>query len=713
MKYFKHRLKYLVSPSIVTHEKISDQKYYFYNVYATFLLCILVTSRALAITDAVLQLTQVGPESNSSTGIPQDLSKNAVDKFDPSFANQVLNSLDKRILPNYTGKLQSIPTDWQSVFTLAMSNPDLRRLLFGIVDEAQKTLSISSNHYQRPTSLAQIPESILDPRSKNLGANQELFALAMADAGQADFLRSKVVDLAFVWRYLHQQEYLDKTLAILREVEKYRPLQRQGWSLTNSTWKLAVEGDGPFLATSWGITGIVDVMELLGDNIPADLRMSLRQILCSEIQEITRAWALKIPWYTKGDVDLVSNQWIDPNVAVIRGCLLLGEPNLLPAYNMATENLARSLSLGGADGAFFEGVTYAQMSLPDAFDALQRMSAAGDHRLDKLSFALNSWKWWVYMLLPGGRFVNCYDSRLGRQPEWSQRTPLSAMIKAMYASQNEDAPKTFRYLFPEGNATLDGIRYWVTINKESTPPQVLLPTYAYFSSQQILVWRSKFERSIDQPSAWALWARGGSLLDSHSQRDQGQVSIYCGNRVVLMECGTPDYSNPQMNTLYANAAGHSIMQVGELTPRNKVVYAPITVERLDADGGSIAIDTASAYTGVLSNKRLVSWARDGKVSIVDEVKFDHTVQAGTEIFRFHVGSSTAVNVQKINGKWVVSWDGVTMSLLCDVDISIEQMDWPDEVMTARSHRVVLLRSVKEIQSIQVEANIIINLSVTN
>lgn len=702
-----------MSPGIPTHKKVSEHKCSVYVIRTIILLCISVSSNALALTDVALQSTVVGSQSNSPPGIPTELSKDMANKFDPSFANQVLNSLDKRILPNYTGKLESIPTDWQSAFNLAMSNPELRRLLFGIVDEAQKSLSISSNYYQRPTSLAQIPESILDPRSKNLGANQEVFALAMADAGQTDFLRSKVVELAFVWRYLHQQEYLDKTLAILREVEKYRPLQRPGWSLTNATWKLPIEGDGPFLATSWGITGIVEVMELLGDNIPADLRMSLREILYSEIQEITRAWALKIPWYTKGDVDLVSNQWIDPNVAVIRGCLFLGDPNLLPAYNMATENLARSLSLGGADGAFFEGVAYAQMSLPNAFNALERMSANGDHRLNTMPFILNSWKWWANMILPGGRFINCFDSRLGRQPEWSPRTPISAMIRAMFASKNQDAPKMFRYLFPEGNATLDGVCYWVAINTESTPPQVLLPNYAYFSSQQVLVWRSKFERSIDQTSSWALWARGGSLLDSHSQRDQGQVSIYCGNRVVLMDCGTPDYSNPQMNTHYANAAGHNIMQVGELTPRNKVVYAPITVEKLDADGGSITIDTTSAYTGVLSNKRLVSWMRDGKVSIIDAVKFNHPVQAGTEIFRFHVGSSTAVTVQQINGQWVVSWDGVTMNLRCDDDISIEQIDWPDEVMTARSHRVVLLRSLKEIQSIRVEANIIINLSVTN
>ena len=710
MNGFTYRLTYIMFKYITTHQKNRSNNCCICAAYLVFLLLISLDSKALALTDTAFYSTTDRILSNFTSNTPQNLSAMS-NKFDPQFATQVLNSLNKRILSNYTGKLKSIPTDWQSIFTLAMSNSELRQLLFGIVNEAQKSLNLGSNYYQRPTSLSQIPVSMVDSISKNVGVNQELRALAMSDVAQADFLRSKVVNMAFAWRYLHQQEYLDKTITILREVVKYRPLQRQGWSLTNATWKLPAEGDGPNMATSWGIIGIVEVMELLGDNIPSDLQNSLRDLLYWEIQEVTRAWALKIPWYTKGDGDLASNQWIDPNVAVIRGCLMLGDPNLLPAYNMATENLARSLSIGGMDGSFLEGVSYAQMSLPNALGALQRMRASGDLRFDALPFLANSWKWWVHMLLPGGRYVNCYDSHLGRQPEWSPKTPLSAMINAMNASQDKDATTTFRYLFPDGNSTLDGILYWVSIHKESTQPQVVLPTYAYFPSQQVLVWRSKFERPFDGPTAWALWARGGSLLDSHIHRDQGQVSIYCGNRIVLMDCGTPEYSDPRINTQFANASGHGIMQVGELTPHSQSVYAPISIEHIDAKGGSITIDTTAAYTGILSNKRHLSWERDGKVSIVDTVIFNHSVPAGTEIFRFHVGSSSAVDIQKNNGNWVVSWEGVVMSLQCEKDISIEQLDWPDEVMPTRSHRAVLVRNVQAIQSIRLETNLIIDLSV--
>jgi hypothetical protein len=659
--------------------------------------------------------TVTPPPPAPTTGSPSDLPSTVASAhaFDAQFANTTLSSLSSRILPNYTGNLVSIPMDWEQIFTLAQSTPALRQLLFGIVQQAETTLATGTEYYRRPTTLAQIPESMVDPTSRSVGSNQELRALAMSDVNQADFVRSKGVALALAWRYTKQQQYLDKSIAILREVALYRPLQRQGWSLTDPSWTLPAEGDGPNMATSWGIIGIADIMELLGDNIPPDLQLALRDLIYSEIQTVTRAWAMKIPWYTKGPGTLSSNQWIDPNVAVIRGCLLLGDPQILPAYNMASENLARSLTFFGDDGAFLEGVSYAQMSLPNALGAIQRMNATGDQRFDSLPFISNSWKWWVHMLLPGGRFVNCYDSRMDRQPTWSPRTPLAAMVAAMNAARSDEAVSTIRYLFPDGTATVDGIRYWASINSSSLPPQVMLPTYAYFPSQQVLVWRSAFERPSDAATAWALWARGGSIRDSHSQRDQGQVSVYCGNRVVLMECGTPDYSNPLMNSQYANVAGHSVMQVGELTPRNKSVDAPISIGRLDAEGGAITIDTTQAYTGVLSNKRLLSWSRDGKVSIVDTVNFAQPVPTGTELFRFHVGSSTAVNVEQVDGRWVVAWDGVKMAFQCDASISIEQIDWPDQVLPTQSHRALLVRSQQPVQTVRLETTLDINLAVTN
>ena len=655
------------------------------------------------------------PPPAPSTGSPSQAPSTVANAhaFDAQFANTTLSSLSSRILPNYTGNLVSIPMDWEQIFTLAQSTPALRQLLFGIVQEAQAALASGPEFYRRPSTLAQIPEAMVDPISRSVGSNQELRALAISDVAQADFVRSKGVALALAWRYTKQQQYLDKLIEILREVDLYRPLQRQGWSLTDPSWTLPAEGDGPNMATSWGIIGIADILELLGDNIPHDLQLALRDLIYSEIQTVTRAWAMKIPWYAKGTGALSSNQWIDPNIAVIRGCLLLGDPNILPAYNMASENLARSLSFFGEDGAFLEGVTYAQMSLPNALGAIQRMNATGDQRFDSLPFISNSWKWWVHMLLPGGRFVNCYDSRMARQPTWSPRTPLSAMVAAMNAAGSDEAVSTIRYLFPNGNATVDGIRYWATINSSSLPPQVMLPTYAYFPSQQVLVWRSAFERPSDAATAWALWARGGSIRDSHSQRDQGQVSVYCGNRVVLMDCGTPDYSNPLMNSQYANAAGHSVMQVGELTPRNKSVDAPISISRLDAEGGAITIDTTQAYTGVLSNKRLLSWSRDGKVSIVDTANFAQPVPTGTELFRFHVGSSTAVNVQEVDGHWVATWDGVKMTFQSDTSISIEQIDWPDQVLPTQSHRALLVRSQQVVQTVRLETTLDINLDVTN
>ena len=615
------------------------------------------------------------------------------------YAEIALKAVVNKRLVDWNSEMKFVGTNWNEIFKLSLDSPRIRSFLFEILKSAQDTLNANPIRYERPFKFEQIPQDKVNPIAFKQGLNRDLVALAYYDCDQADFLRSKVVELAIAARYSERfsddQSFKNKLIQILRSVTKWRPLQRPGWTLTDPSITLSKDGDGPFLATSWGISGIVEILDIMGDRIPNDLRLELRNLLREEILEITKAWALKIPWYVKVN-ETESNQWVDPTSALLKACLFLNEASLLTAYQLGTENLAAFLATSGNDGAFLEGISYAQMSLGGVFETLSLLKKNNDLRCHEFPFVNNCWKWILNMCLPGNYLVNSYDSRIGRLPAWAIKSPLSSLSCAVLASTDNAGIENVKYLFPEGISTKEGLEYEFAIQDVKANNNVNIPTFAYFESQQQIVWRSKYERPQDPQSAFAIWLRGGSLRDSHSHRDQGQVSIYCGNRVILMECGTPDYSNPLLNSHYANAAGHGIMQIGEISPRNLPVDAPIIIKELNADGGSAVINTTKAYSSTVNCTRQVDWSKEGNITIHDNVKFKNIVKAGGEIYRFHTGSNRPIEIKGSDNNWQINWLGVKFILNSNHPIQVNQCSWPDSVCPPYAHQVIIIKNISDI-----------------
>jgi hypothetical protein len=609
---------------------------------------------------------------------------------------------------DWSGTLSYRVQQWNSIFELARDSASLRQHLMALTTGArERAASADPALYRRPATLSQIHPSILDGRAADAGPNREAFALAMADCGQSAFVRHQGTELALAAVYLQDQVCLDKCIDILTACVERFPLQRPGWTAYAPNSVLPPEGDGVWLATSWGISGIVEMLTILGDRVPADLRGQLEVLLRKEVGLITRDWADQRPWYVRSRTTQ-SNQWIEPSAALVKATLYLGDSRLLPAYNLGVENLAASLATQGADGAFLEGVSYASQTLGALFDVLEDLKANSDMRCHALPFVGNCWKWFSHMLMPGRQYVNTYDSRMSHVPDWAVVTPLPSAISAALGSGDALALPTVRSLYPQGNSSIPGIRYeaaLASLPQQESPAQ--LPTFASFASQQQLVWRSAWESPAATQRALGLFVRGGSALDGHCHRDQGQVSIYNGDRIVLMECGTPDYSTSDLELKYASALGHGIMQVGAL-PRAQAVNAPITVAQLDADGGRVLVDTTGAYSGVTSCTREVQWNAAGEVRIFDRVRLGATVPQGTELYRFHTGSSSAVQIVSENGEWIISWPGATLRMTASAPITVEQVQWPDAVKPPFVHQAILVRCTDPAASLDLTTTVTVD-----
>jgi hypothetical protein len=604
-------------------------------------------------------------------------------------ANAALNTLTtRRLVGHETALVWHGTTTWSGIISSARTDPVLRGLILGL----QPSPVYDPKVFTRPTSLAEILPSQLDGRFQNAGANAETFALASADCTQANYLQTIGVQTALYAAFTEDPIVIARCVGMLRAANQWVPLQRPGWTLYDPNLQMPAGGDGVWLATNWGINGIVDMMSILGDRIPIDLRQSLQQQLRREVQTICKDWKDRRPWYVQGRA-VRSNQWIEPNVGLVKACLFLEGAELLAAYNLGVENLAETLCNFGSDGAFPEGVSYAQMTLGMMFDVIEAVRLAGDTRLNNSQFVQSSWNWWAQMVMPGRRLVNCSDSGLGSLPSWAITTPLSGMVAAGLASTDARALPTLKTLFPRGNTSVMGVRYQAAISNLEAMQLSDMPTFGHFPSQQLVTWRTAVEVPNGTQSAWAIWMKGGSLTEGHVHRDQGQVSVYDGDIPVLIECGTPNYAEPNLNSTFANAAGHGIMQFGERQPRGIPVDAPLTVERLDRDGGQVLIDCTAAYISCSSCTRRVSWGSDRSVTIDDAVDFHVSVPAGTEIYRFHTGSPTPVEISQVTTGWLVRWGGYEMSIQSTVPVTVEQATWPDRVCEPSIHQALKIRTV--------------------
>ena len=626
-----------------------------------------------------------------------------------SLVDRALGDIPQKELLPWQGKLQYRGTDWDGIFLRSKSNPALRQQLIRLVQGADQTVKASSSLYIRPMKFEDIPPDMVDSIALKAGKNRDQRALAMIDCTQTNFLLEKVVPLALAARYTGNPDYLKKVIAILTEVAKYQPFQRPGWSLGDPTRTLPPEGDGPNMATAWGMSAVVEILFILGDSLPIDVRTKLQENLRAEITGVVKGWADKLPWYVQSR-SVMSNQWTDPNVGMIKACLYLGEPELLPAYNFGVENIAATLKISQADGAFLEGFTYAQMSAGSMVSILRAIQENGDKRCENYPFLAQFWIWLLQMQMPGGFLVNCCDSNLGKLPNWAIESPLSSFIDAANASGDSQALRALKFAFPDGGQTLTGIEYIDALSAIATLQSWPLPLFKFFPSQQLFVWRSSYEAPRARQTAMGLWIKGGSMLEkSHGHRDQGQVSLYFADKVILMDCGVPqDYGDPDLETRFAPAAGHSIMQIGEVKPRVMSVDAPMEVLSANGKGGHVKVNLTNVYTSVISCQREVKWDLLGQMSINDSAEWKQPVSSGTEIYRFHTGSRVPVLISGSNNEWKVVWSSATMWFKSNQPIRIEQEIWPDHVQEPFKHQVIIIRAESLIQEINLQTTVMVN-----
>lgn len=578
-----------------------------------------------------------------------------------------------------------VSNQWDRIFEIARDDLEVRRQLLAVVASAEEILKKGPSNWVRPYSLDQLPLSKRPSNLARLGGNAELLGLALSDCDQAQFLQKEVLILAAAARYTNRPDLLARCIEILAETVRHVPLQRPGYTLKSAEDRLPPGGDGVWLATSWGINGIVRITEMLGDCLPPALRGDLRQQVRSELERIYQDWKDERPWFVKVKA-VTSNQWVEPSVALIQGAGMLESNEARRYYELGVKNLQLTLAALGPDGAWPEGTSYAEQTAGRLLDAVMLTRGRGDGRLGQYGYVTNAWRWMLHMRMPRHWLVNFGDCSTGVVPPWFRDTPSPALASAALATTDRRAIGLTKAFVPKGGSELHSLSFFTISKAVPTIPKEELSTHEYFPSQAVVCWRS----SWDNARALGIWVKGGTAAELHGHRDQGGLGIYRGNQAILIDCGRSGYGDTQYERV-ALASGHSVLQIGASQDLSRGCSAPMAVRRLDAGGGEVTVDAGDCYqTGTIWRRR-VAWEMDGLVTVVDSATLP-TPTSG-EWFRFHTGSRTPLDIRNERDLWMIRWPGATITIEADQKIAVSQVLWPDYLDGEGSHYLVNVSTV--------------------
>ncbi|RYD38732.1 MAG: heparinase [Verrucomicrobiaceae bacterium] len=526
----------------------------------------------------------------------------------------------------------------------------------------------------------------------------ERFALSLSDANLNGTLSERLPRMAAAYSFGGDERILSHLVEQLTEMASWKPLERPGTTSTKRNLPYA-----PWLGTGWAVRAITGTLDILPpEAVPAGLGETLAGNMEEEIRGIRAAWKEQKLWYTR-ESSCYSNQWVVPNEALVLASIFTGLDKHREDYEAGVTNLLKSLDAQGGKGEFTEGGSYAALTMNSLLSAAEAAAAQGDRRLIDHPYLKKFPVWYIHHVQPGGRILNAFDSKV----ENLDPNLLSRFVSAVRSPEALWMIRRDRKL-GYGNK-LAGLSARAVADLSPQEP----PLFAVYDIAARVNWRS----SWDDRTASGFWMRGGHATDSHDHQDRGHVSFSIGDREILIEAGLASYGIPENPTHYRSVAGHNVLQVGNAAPgdlKGDVMRAsgqildvahrsaPITVERMDASGGSVSVDASGCYAATEKWVRQATWDSEG-VAVKDEVilrKADHVT------FRWHLAAPADALPIMEDGSIRIGGIGVSYGADAPVTATVEAMPGFDPRLDkAAGHACVVIRSKEPVKSMTITSRI--------
>jgi hypothetical protein len=511
-----------------------------------------------------------------------------------------------------------------------------------------------------------------------------IFALAMSDHGTNQLLATELPMLAAAARLSGDAKLIARVQDQLHEMAAWSPLQRPGWCAYGD--RLPPDGkDGNWLATGTGVRALADTLEIMGrDQLPPETVARLDQLLAAEIVSIVDDWAAKRPWFIQAPMPLC-NQWVLPTEGLIRACLVLGRERHKTAYELGVANLFAHFDAHGPEGAFEEGIHYADFTVISLLATARAMARAGDRRAIEHPFLQKFPIWALHHFQPGGFFINAFDAFSAARGNPTMLKGLLAL--AAVSLDSREALWGLDHLAGGADTSLAGMLSQ-TLPRFASPPGRIKP-YASYTRAMRVNWRRDWA-----DNSTGVWVRGGDPFDSHDHQDRGHVNFILNGNPVFIETGTPAYHNPRMRVDYASGRGHNVMQLGAGPLPKEIAWptiplgwqkvhspAPITVNHLNARGGDIVVDGTAGYDGLKQWQRQVVWT--AQQLTVDDVVQLKPANPQVVLFRWHLGTTRKPRIVAEGNGACITWPGIRVTVTADTPLCITSEMMPDHTLRYR------------------------------
>lgn len=544
---------------------------------------------------------------------------------------------------------------------------------------------------------------------------RETFALSMSDCSASGQVLEELPLLAAAFRLSGDVALRDRTLAQLRELATWSPLQRPGWTLFDAKSRPFTDpkGDGNWLATGNLLVAIVETLQILPPGtVPPELRSRLEALMESEIAACLDDWKARRPWFY-GHPNPLTNQWVVPTAGYLMAASFLGRDRHHDAYELGVEHLRMSLDAYGPEGAQVEGQGYGSFTVLLLWHAARWVAVEGDDRLLSHPFLQHFPRWLVQHMQPGGFSINAFDQGGGPKVavvDGKRQGNCSVLLGLCALSGDPDARWAVRHA-AAGPANLG----WLLAR--SIPPgevDTAPPLWAVYDRARRVNWRSSWLED-----ASGVWVRGCHPDDQHAHADHGHVNFIRHGRPILIEAGACLYHSPVGRSHFAGAFGHNVLYLGTLTPDEARAFklneyprgfpspqgsVPIVVSRLDAKGGDLTVDPTTSYKDAVRRwTRHVAWDQES-LRVDDRVE---PAAADFVNFRWHLGTVAAPAVTGKDREWHVAWPDATLGIQADVPfaLTVEAMSdntlgtrAPDENAMYPTHACLVVRTLARVSS---------------
>ncbi len=613
---------------------------------------------------------------------------------------------------NVSNKSLNKVLGWGELIEAIRDEPSFQKEIDWLVRQARE--EVNKGLVRRAYRLEDIGlhRTWLDGRSEALEDEiRETFALAMSDFAACNTLSRMLPMVAAAAKITNDTLLREHVIAQLEEMSGWQPLQRPGWTLYKPGNRLPSDGkDGNWLATGTGVRAIITTLEIMGDDISDTLKTSLADLLEKEITGVVEDWEFKRPWFVRSN-NAITNQWVLPTEGLVRACLYLGIDKHKEAYELGVKNLLQALSVHGKAGEFEEGIGYAAFTLTSMLHTARAMAVLNDRRAIEHPFLIHFPTWAVHHIQPGRMSVNCFDAG-NAQISKENMVWRSLFSLLVFGTGSEVANWALQNQFDGPSEDLAGLACRVLSREISqTPPK----SFAAYDRAAMVVWRDNWGND-----ATGVWIRGGHELDQHDHQDRGHVNFIAQGKPILIEAGTPSYSNPDMGVHYASGAGHNVLQIGtffperpypaQTTPRYTGWQQPgcvssITVHQLNEQRGKVHVECSDCYTETRQWLREVDWTAQ-ELCIRDIVSLKESNEI--ILFRYHLGTNETIRIKNADHRYEVQWSDAVINILGSVPLELSQYKAPDSTITAKEdfmHTCLEIRTKQAISEVNIEVTV--------